>query len=113
MKAWQKNRFKLGSTIYNHALFKIVYMLLELKMGFIRKKYIRDVLYRNRIYEIAFSKFKNKRCIYTIFEKGLPYISNAAFSVQIPQNRYIRFLKRAHRIYRYRFNKAWQRKFYT
>ena len=30
-------------------------------MAFFCKKYIRDGIYENRIYEIAFSKLKNKR----------------------------------------------------
>ena len=53
--------FKLGPTIYNHSFFKIVYMFFESKIAFFCKKYIRNGIYGNRIYEITFSKLKNKR----------------------------------------------------
>ena len=87
-------------------------MLLGSKMAFSHKKYIRDGFYENRIYEIDVSKLKNERCVYMNFEKGLPYISKAAFRAQISQNRYIQFLKSVHRIYCYTFNKRKDRKFY-
>ncbi len=87
-------------------------MLFDSKMAFVCKKYIRDGIYKNRIYKIAFPKLKNKRWVYTIFENGLLYIANAAFSSQTQQNRYIQFLKKTYCIYCYGFNKTWKKKFY-